>query len=213
MININTISTNMLREQTYILHDDTKECVIIDPGFQYDKEKESITTFIETNGLHLKAIWFTHLHLDHIMGAQFLIEKYGAKTYASEKDRPLLIANEALAKAWGIATPLYDLNIDNDVKDGDTLSFGNSKLRAINVPGHSQGSIVYYSEEQAFCIGGDVLFRGSIGRSDFYGGDGEQLISCIKDKLLTLADDTTIFPGHGGATTIGDEKLYNPYLR
>lgn len=213
MISINYISTNMLREQTYILSDETKECVIIDPGFQYDREKEGITKFLEDNALTLKALWFTHLHLDHIMGAQFLIEKYGVETYASTLDRPLLIANEALANAWGIATPLYDLNIDHDVKDGDVLTFGNSSLKAISVPGHSQGSIVYHSEEQAFCIGGDVIFRGSVGRSDFYGGDGEQLICGIRNRLLSLPGETTIFPGHGGATTVEDEKNYNPFLR
>ena len=213
MIQINTITTNILRVQTYILQDETRECVIIDPGFQSDRERNSIDDFIKNQQLTVKALWFTHLHLDHILGAQHIIEKYNVETFACPDDRPLLIYNESFAKAWGIETPLYDLNIQHEVKDGDILHFGNSNLKAINVPGHSRGSIVYYCEEQAFCIGGDTLFRGSIGRSDFYGGSESQLIDAIKEKILTLPDDTTIFPGHGYATTVGDEKMFNPYLK
>jgi len=203
----------MLQEQTYILHDETKECVIIDPGFYSQREISSIDNFIENMQLKPVAVWFTHLHFDHIMGAQHIIEKYDTPTYANEKDLPLLKANRALAISWGIDTPQYDLKISHFVNDGDMLKFGNSQFKALHTPGHSQGSIVFYSENDAFCISGDLIFQGSVGRSDFYGGDGYTLINSIREKILTLPLDTTIFPGHGPATTVEDEMKYNPYLR
>lgn len=213
MININTITTNMLQEQTYILHDETKECVIIDPGFASEREISSIYDFIENMKLKPVAVWFTHLHFDHIMGAQYIIEKYATPTFACEKDLPLLKANRALTMSWGIDYPQYDLKIDNFINDGDSLHFGNSSMIAIHAPGHSQGSMVYYSEDGAFCISGDVIFRCSVGRTDFLGGDSNTLLNSIRQKILTLPPDTTIFPGHGPATTVDDEINYNPFLR
>lgn len=218
MISINTLTTNMLHEQTYILSDETNECVIIDPGFYSDKEKNIINEFINKNNLKIKAIWFTHLHLDHMMGAQHILETYSIDgktipTYANFLDLPLLTGNKVMAMQWGIDLPDYDLTISNNVNDGDILSFGNSNIIALHVPGHSPGSIAYYSQEQGFCISGDVLFQCSIGRSDLYGGDGMQLIQSIQQKIMSMPDDTTIFPGHGHATTVDDEKRFNPYLR
>lgn len=212
MTQINTITTNMLREQTYILHDETKECVIIDPGFYSEQGKNAIDNFIATNQLVPVAIYFTHLHLDHIMGAQHIIEKYSTPTYASALDLPLLQINKQMAMSWGIDLPDYNLEIKHCINDGDVLTFGQSELKALHVPGHSPGSIVFYSEKDAFCIGGDVLFQCSVGRSDLWGGDEYTLLSSIRQKILTLPEDTTIFPGHGHATTVGDEKRYNPYL-
>lgn len=213
MIKINTIQTNILREQTYILSDETNECVIIDPGFQTTKERDAFTNFIKQHQLTLKAIWLTHMHFDHIMGAEFIINNFNIPVFGNVLDLPLINGNKILADSWGIETNDFELSITNEVKDGDILNFGKSKMTALHVPGHSQGSIVYYSSEDKFCIGGDVLFCGSIGRSDLPGGNGQQLIDGIKQKLLVLPDDTTVFPGHGQATTIGDERRYNPYLQ
>lgn len=210
---INTIITNILREQTYILSDDTNECVIIDPGFQTHQEKESIDSFLANQKLKLVAIWFTHLHLDHMMGAKYLTEKYNIPTFACEKDLILRKANKAMALAWGIDFDDDGFEITNYIADGDIMHFGNSTLKAIHVPGHSPGSIAFYSADDAFCISGDVLFNCSIGRSDLAGGDAQLLINSIKSKLFTLPDETTILPGHGYATTIADEKKYNPYLK
>ncbi len=213
MIKINTIQTNILREQTYILSDETNECVIIDPGFQTTKERDVFTNFIKQHQLTLKAIWLTHMHFDHIMGAEFIINNFNTPVFGNVLDLPLIKGNKILADSWGIETNDFELSITNEVRDGDIMSFGESEMTALHVPGHSQGSIVYYSSKDKFCIGGDVLFCGSIGRSDLPGGNGQQLIDGIKQKLLVLPDDTMVFPGHGQATTIGDERRYNPYLQ
>lgn len=202
-----------MREQTYILSDETLECVIIDPGFQTQREKDSIDSFIANKGLKPVAIWFTHLHLDHIMGAQYIIDKYAVPTFACQNDLPLLKVNRAMAMAWGIDFNADNLQIDNYITDEQILHFGNSQIKALLVPGHSPGSIAFYSEEGAFCISGDVLFRCSIGRSDLYGGNEQILLNSIAQKILTLPPETTIFPGHGYATTVDDEKLHNPYLK
>lgn len=208
------MTTNPLGEQTYILTDETKECVIIDPGFYVQREKDNFITFMKNQQLTIVSIWFTHLHLDHMLGTQFILETYGKNipTYASSLDASLTQLNKAFATSWGINFD-NNITISNDIHDGDYLSFGNSRLKAINVPGHSQGSMVFYCEEQNFCVSGDVLFQYSIGRSDFPGGNEEQLIDSINRKLLTLPGETAIHPGHGQATTIDDERQYNPYIR
>lgn len=213
MIKINTIITNVLREQTYILSDETHKCVIIDPGFQSIREKDSISCFLQNQNLEVEAVWFTHLHLDHIMGAEYIVDKYHVPTYACQLDMPLFKANKALAMAWGIDFDADNIIINHFISDGDEMLFGNSKLKALHVPGHSPGSIAFYSAEDAFCISGDVLFQCSIGRSDLYGGDEYQLLDSIRQKLLTLPSDTTILPGHGYATTIEYELTHNPYLK
>ncbi|MCG8580508.1 MAG: MBL fold metallo-hydrolase [Bacteroidales bacterium] len=209
---IDIIPINPWQENTYILSDETKECVIIDPGCLSPEERESVAGFIEEKGYKPVRLLQTHMHLDHVFGSKFIAEKYSLQLEAHKDD-----------EFWGEQTVEYAANfgmqldsnppaIGNYLKEGDKINFGNSELEVIHVPGHSPGGIVFYSKSDKIAIVGDVLFRESIGRADLPGGDFETLVSNIKSKLLVLDDDVKVYPGHGPESTIGHERTNNPFL-
>lgn len=212
MFLINSFTFNPFQENTYLLHNEAKECIIFDPGCYYDDEKDILFGFIEKNGLTPVLLINTHCHLDHVFGNKVIAEKYKLKVHIHPLEKQVL----EMAPTAGL---MYNLPFDNYtgelawMKEGDTVSSGTDRLVAIHVPGHSPGSLCFYCEAQKFVIGGDVLFQQSIGRYDLPGGDGEALIKNIKEKLFLLPDDVKIYPGHGPATTIGAEKRSNPFLR
>ena len=204
---------SMFGINTYLIFDpDRKECAIIDPGMSSPEEEKAIENFIAEKGLTLTQIINTHLHIDHVAGIPFLREKYGAPVLAHEGDKFLGERLSEQAGMFGLNMDLGEIEISEYLKAGDRINIGSGHLEVISVPGHSKGSIALYDPEGKYLISGDALFRGSIGRTDLPGGNYRELIDSIEQFLLTLPDDTVVLPGHGPATTIGEEKRSNPFL-
>ncbi|MBL4594487.1 MAG: MBL fold metallo-hydrolase [Flavobacteriales bacterium] len=211
MISIHYFTFNGFQENTYILFDEIKECVIIDPGCYSNEEEQELDKFITENELIPVKLLNTHCHIDHVLGNSFVASKYNIGLEIHENDLPTLHATPEYGHTFGF-------NIDKSpepttlLKDGDVIKFGNSELNVLYAPGHSAGHIIFVAQEEKFVINGDVLFQGSIGRTDLPGGDYNTLIESIKTKLLTLDDDFTVYSGHGPSTTIGFERSQNPFL-
>lgn len=203
---------NAFAENTYLLFDRTGECAIIDPGCNNEAEETSLVKFIQLQGLKPVKLINTHFHIDHVLGNHFVSETYHLVPEFHEEGMYFYGVQEDIALNYGLK---YNgsRKPDEFLKDGDRVHFGESVLKVIHVPGHSRDSICLYNEEARILISGDVLFQGSIGRTDLPGGDYDTLIHGIKNKLFILGDDTKVYPGHGDATTIGDEKQYNPFFR
>jgi hydroxyacylglutathione hydrolase len=211
MIQIKSFVFNPFSENTYVLHDETGEAVIIDPGC-YDKaELKQLYDYIEANSLKPVRIINTHAHIDHVLGVAAVKVKYNIPFSLHRIDEPLLKAVKTYASNYGF-TQFDEPEIDSYIDEGDTVTFGNSSLRILFVPGHAPGHVAFVNDEQQFVIGGDVLFRQSIGRTDLPGGDLEILLDSIRTKLFTLADGYTVYAGHMQPTTIGYEKKNNPFL-
>jgi glyoxylase-like metal-dependent hydrolase (beta-lactamase superfamily II) len=195
----------------YIIYDETKECIIIDPGCYFHHEREELVDFISENNLKPIKLINTHCHLDHICGNKYVAETWGLKLEASFLDEYNLERSIQAGKLYNM--PIEPSPpIEVDLKEGDEIRFGNSLLTILFTPGHSAGSLSFYSEEHQILIAGDVLFRMSIGRTDLPGGDFDTLISTIKTKLFILPEETIVYSGHGDETTIGDEMKNNPFL-
>lgn len=210
MITIQTFTFNSFLENTYVLFDETKECVIIDPGCYEDSEKEELQHYISVNGLKVVQLLNTHCHIDHVFGNQFVKNTYGVKLSIHKLDEATLNAVPAYAPSYGFQH-FESSEPDNFLNEGEQVLFGNSHLDIVFVPGHAPGHIAFYNKEQKFCIGGDVLFDGSIGRTDLPGGNHEQLIDSIQSKFFLWDDDMVVHCGHGSTTTIGKEKRTNPF--
>ncbi|MEP7230738.1 MAG: MBL fold metallo-hydrolase [Ginsengibacter sp.] len=211
MLQIKVLTFNPVQENTYLLFNEKKECIIIDPGCYYDNEKEALTVAIAQNNLQPILLLNTHCHLDHVFGNKFIAEKYNLTLHLHQAEEQML----KMAPASGL---MFNLPFDNYtgefifLTEGDVISLGDDKLEVIYAPGHSPGSVCFYCKAQKFIIGGDVLFNNSIGRTDLPGGSHEQLIKSINEKLFVLPDDVKVFSGHGIETTIGYEKQHNPFL-
>lgn len=209
---IHKFTFNPFFENTYIIWDEeTFTAAVIDPGMSEDYEEDEIKTFIDSNGLKIKYMINTHCHIDHILGAAFIKEKYNPLYLLPERDLPLYENAEMQANMFGIEIKKLPA-IDNYLSEAEDLLFGSERIQCIHTPGHSPGEFCLNSESSNFCLTGDVLFRDSIGRTDLYGGNFDQLIESIKTKLLTLPDDVVIYPGHGDKSTIAYEKQHNPFL-
>lgn len=211
MFQIKVLTFNPVQENTYILYNEYNECIIIDPGCYFDNEKEALKSFIMKNQLQPKMLLNTHCHLDHVFGNKYIAEEYKLTLRIHKNEEQVL----EMAPESGL---MFNLPFDNYrgelvfLKEGDIVSLLNDKLKVIEAPGHSPGSICFYCEKQNFIIGGDVLFQNSIGRTDLPGGSHEDLVRNIKGKLFKLPGDVKVYPGHGPATTIGEEMKSNPFL-
>ena len=197
----------------YVIWDETKEATIIDPGCFYDEEKRKLKDFIIDKELTVKHLLNTHLHLDHIFGNPFVLSEFGLSAEAHQADEFWIDEAPKQSRTFGFQLNEAPVPRGKYLADGDKIMFGNTTLEAIHVPGHSPGSLVYYSKADNCLFSGDVLFQGSIGRADLAGGNFDDLISNISDRLFTLPNDTVVYPGHGGPTTIGAEKRDNPFFR
>ncbi|TXB65925.1 MBL fold metallo-hydrolase [Vicingus serpentipes] len=212
MITIHHFTFNGFQENTYLLYDETKECVIIDPGCYSNTEQQELVDFIEKEGLKPVKLLNTHCHIDHILGNNFVSKTFNIGLEMHEKDLPTLHTTTEYGHLYGFTVD-QSPEPTNFLNEGDIISFGNSTLDILFVPGHAPGHIVFVNHEQKFAINGDVLFYGSIGRTDLPGGDHQTLINSIKTKIFALPNDFTIYTGHGPATTIGFEKANNPFLQ
>ena len=196
----------------YLLWDESKEAVLIDAATLFPEEKEELKSFIACAGLQIKHHLNTHLHFDHIFGNPFIEEAFGIKSEANDSDWSWAESISERVARFGLRYNEKIPPLGKVLRDGDTITFGNSTIKAIHVPGHSPGSLAYYIEEEKMLFSGDALFRGSIGRTDFPDADYATLAESIRKKLFTLPDDTIVYPGHSESTTIGFEKQYNRYL-
>jgi Zn-dependent hydrolases, including glyoxylases len=211
MIDIKLYYFNELRECCYVLWDETKECVIIDPGCKVGNESDRLVKFIEEKELKPVKILLTHGHFDHVMGMEYISKKWGLRVYVHPDDKPLIEKASLYGSMFGFdIAPFTGEYVD--LRDGDTITFGKSSLRVIHTPGHSKGGCCFFDEEEATLFSGDTLFAGSIGRTDNEGGDYDTLIESIMTKLAKLPAGTEVLPGHGLSTTISYELSTNPFL-
>jgi len=209
---IKTFTFNPIQENTYLVYDETNEAVVIDAGCASDIEKRALKNYIDDNDLTLKRVINTHLHFDHQFGNKFLYDTYGILPEACKEDEYLLEEVVSHVRSFGLdikeeAQPLGGYLTENQI-----IKFGNTSFVTYLVPGHSPGSVAFYDEKDGVLFAGDVLFRGSIGRTDLPQGDYGTLIESITNKLLPLPDSTVVYSGHGPSTTIGFEKKNNPFL-
>lgn len=212
MLNVVFFTFNPFEENTYIISNEHKQCWIVDPGMFDDNEVATVKNYINSNGLQPQGIINTHAHIDHILGVQELVNTYNIPFGIHHDELPILQRAEATAAMFGFR--LKDAPQQSHfISEKETLKLGDDTLQVFLTPGHSPGSISFYYEPGKWVIAGDVLFNGSIGRTDLPGGDFNTLISSIKTHLFTLPNDTQVLSGHGPATTIGDEQRDNPFLK
>ncbi len=212
MVHVEFITCNAFQENSYLVFDETGECVVIDPGVSNSYEETMLLRLIEEKKLKPVLLVNTHCHIDHILGNQFVSDKFNLGLGIHEKEQIILAAAEDRSKAWGIPytpspMPSYWL------KEGEVLKFGNSELEIRFVPGHAPGHVIFISHTDKFVIAGDTLFNGSIGRTDLPYGDFNVLEKAIKEQMYTLTDEYEVYPGHGPSTSIGAEKRSNPFIR
>ena len=210
MIQVKSFTFNPFLENTYVVFDDSKEAIIIDPGCYENYEKEMLDLFISENSLEVKRLINTHCHIDHVFGNHHIKSKYGVKLEIHENDIATLKSVEVYAPNYGFQH-FDSTEADKFIKEGDVIEFGQSAFDIIFVPGHAPGHTALVNREQKICLSGDVLFRESIGRTDLPGGDFDTLIKSIHEKMFILSDDVIVYSGHGPETTIGHEKVYNPF--
>lgn len=211
MIHVKSFTCNPYQENSYLLFDESQECVFIDPGMYTGDEQNAVLKFIAENKLKPVLLLNTHCHIDHVLGNKFIYDTYGLLPQFHQGEEIMLNSVVAYAPQMGIryeVSPLPEIYLP----ESGSIEFGNSKLEIIFAPGHSPAHLCFYSPDDQFLIGGDVLFHQSIGRTDLPGGDHSQLIKNIKEKLFILPDACKVYAGHGPATTIGFEKEHNPFL-
>lgn len=212
MITIEKFVFNPFQENTYVLYDETGECAIIDPGCFEKSEEEELAGFISDKKLKPVRLIYTHNHGDHMFGNNFVCETYGLKPEIHKEGLPFFLGAQEQGKMYGFSVDA-PIEPERFIEDNEIVKFGNSELKALYTPGHVDGSLCFVNYPQKFVITGDVLFKDSIGRTDFPSGDFDLLMESIHTRLFTLPDDFTVYPGHGPETRIGYEKLNNPFIR
>jgi hydroxyacylglutathione hydrolase len=212
MMTIKIFTFNPIQENTYVVHDETGEAIVIDAGCYFENEKKALRAYIDDNKLKLVKVLNTHLHFDHQFGNKYLFDTYGIEPEAHGGDEFLLKRVVAGAVIYGFPVQEDAQPIGTYLVENQEINFGDTTLKTIHVPGHSPGHLVFHNEKEKVLFAGDVLFKGSIGRTDLEQGDYGTLIRNITEKLLILPDETMVYPGHGPTTTIGDERVSNPYL-
>lgn len=210
---IKQIQNNPFQENTYVVWDEASmEAAIVDCGALFPQEEEKIEAFVSDNNLKVKYILNTHLHLDHCFGNAWAAERYGILPMAHKDDETLLARMGEQARMFGLPFEVKTEKLGGYLKDDDVLMLGENEIKVIHTPGHSRGGVCFYIPSAGWLISGDSLFEGSIGRTDLEGGSYATLIKSITERLMTLPEETVVYPGHGPYTTIGDEKRMNPFL-
>jgi glyoxylase-like metal-dependent hydrolase (beta-lactamase superfamily II) len=212
MLSIKSFTFNPVQENTYVLYNDQGQCCIIDPGCYFDEERAALKAFIEKSGLTPVLLLNTHCHLDHVFGNKFVHDTWNLTLHIHEKEKIVLETAPIAGKTWQLPFDNYKGPLAM-LKPGETIRVGIDELEIRFAPGHSPGSVCFYHEAGGFLIGGDVLFNGSIGRTDLPGGAYATLINSIQTQLFTLPDETKVYSGHGPMTTIGFEKMNNPFVK
>ncbi|NNE55071.1 MAG: MBL fold metallo-hydrolase [Flavobacteriales bacterium] len=211
MMQIEIFTVNPFYENTYILHDETGEGIIIDPGMYTATEQTTIKEFVAKHAIQLQAIVNTHGHIDHVMGVEWCRQEYGIPFHMNEKDLVNIEALEMKAQMFGVS--MQEVNApEHFIQEGENVRFGNTELEVLFTPGHAPGHVVFVNHQQQVVIGGDVLFKGSVGRVDLPYCDPAALEKSIREKLYQLPDTYQVYPGHGPSTTIGIEKRSNPFV-
>lgn len=202
---------NPIMVNTMVLHDDTQEAIVVDPGNITETENEQLKTYLYAHDLQVKCIVNTHPHIDHIAGNPFCNKEFNAPVWCHKEGLPIYQKAYAYAMAFGLS--VQDMpEPSRFLEEGDCVEFGHQSLQVLYTPGHCAGSISLYNKAERFVMCGDLLFEGSVGRSDLPTGDAELLLQMVRQKIFALPDNTVIYPGHGGATTVGTEKSTNPFL-
>jgi glyoxylase-like metal-dependent hydrolase (beta-lactamase superfamily II) len=212
MLTVQPFTFNPVQENTYVVYNEKGHCCIIDPGCYFASEERLLTDFIGQNELKPIYLLNTHCHLDHIFGNKFIYKTYGLTLWLNKLEKPVLEYGPASGQLWQMPFDNYDAEL-NFLDEGDTIRLDDDQLEVLFTPGHSPGHVSFYSRENKFVISGDVLFEGSVGRTDLPGGDFNILQESIRTKLYTLPAETIVYPGHGDTTTIGDEMKTNPFVK
>ena len=213
MFKVQTFQVNLLQENTYVVSDETKECVIIDCGAYYDEERDAITHYIDTEGLKPMHLLCTHGHFDHNFGIDTIYKAYGLKAEVAKEDSDLINhLPEQFQSMIGVPLRRKYPEAGRYFEPDEIVRFGNHELKVLKTPGHTPGGVVFYCEEEHVVFSGDTLFRMSVGRTDFEGGSYQQLDRSLKEVLAKMPAETTVYSGHGPKTSIGEEIRYNPYL-
>jgi hydroxyacylglutathione hydrolase len=211
MLSIKSFVFNPIQENTYVLWNEKDASAIIDPGCYFANERRILEDFVEAEGLNPKYLLNTHCHLDHVFGNKFIHEKYNLGLHLHEKEKLVLDQAPASGLQWGMPFENYRGELIF-LKPGDRIKLGDDELQVLFTPGHSPGSICFYSEAEKFVVSGDVLFRLGVGRTDLPGGDHQRLLTSISEVLFSLPDEVIVYPGHGEPTSVGYEKKHNPFL-
>ena len=211
-MNIKIFTFNQFFENTFIISDSTNECIIIDPGCYDKNEKQILQDYILSNNLVPTRLINTHCHIDHILGNNFVSKTWDLELEIHHKDIDLLKNSKDIADLYGFVNYEKSPITNKFLVEGDIIEFGKSNLEVLFTPGHAPGHISLYSKNENFIISGDVLFNNSIGRTDLPGGNYNTLIDTIKSKILCLDDSTVVYCGHGPSTTVGKERINNPFL-
>jgi hydroxyacylglutathione hydrolase len=212
MLTVKSFVFSPLQENTYVLFDQKDACCLIDPGCYFGNERLALREYVEQQGLTPSLLLNTHCHLDHVFGNKFVYDTWDLPLHLHAEEQPVLEVAAEMGLAWELPFENYRGELIF-LTPGQQVTLGDDQLDILFLPGHSPGSVGFYCERQGFLIGGDVLFRESIGRTDLPGGDPATLLRSIREQLWPLPDKTVVYPGHGEPTTIGWEKKHNPFLR
>lgn len=212
MLAVKSFTFSPVQENTYVLYNESGQCCIIDPGCYFPEERDELKTGIEKTGLTPVLLLNTHCHLDHVFGNKFVHDTWGLSLHLHPKEKPVLDFAPKSGEMWQLPFDNYEGPLVY-LESGKKITIGEDELEIRFAPGHSPGSVAFYHEKGGFIIGGDVLFNGSVGRVDLPGGDGPTLINSIQTQFFTLPDETKVYSGHGPVTTVGFEKMNNPYVK
>ena len=213
MLNVKKFTFNPFSENTYVVTDEFKNAVIIDPGCYYKAEQNELDSYVLKNNLKLKSILHTHSHLDHMFGTAYLADKYNLDLWICKEDLLTYESYEKVCEVYGIPITFSPNPTPKFFDLKQLIQIDGIKFEILYVPGHSPGHVAFYNKENNFLINGDCLFENSIGRTDLPGGNHQQLIDSIKNEIFILPDETLVYCGHGNETTIKAEKSSNPFLR
>lgn len=211
MLSVKAFTFNPVQENSYVLYNGERQCCIIDPGCYFKEEQTELRNFVEDSALKPVLLLNTHCHLDHIFGNKFVYDTWGLLLHIHPNEKKVLEFGPTSGLMYNLPFENYNADL-KFINPGENIRIGKNEIEVLFTPGHSPGSVSFYHKEGGFVIGGDVLFNGSIGRTDLPGGDFDTLANSIRQQLFVLPADTIVYSGHGPETTIGFEKKNNPFV-